>query len=202
MTYKWLNNWLANPKKYLPHAKMPKYDLPSSAVTALAGYLLTFHDPSIDALPDPQGDYEAGSTIYREGQCIVCHVTKEDYAGNPLGGAIGPDLRTLGNKLLTNKKWLVAFFKDPHAFLPYTKMPRYNFSDRQAADLSEFAYTEWINADLSDAEAKEPEPTAATPEQIETGKRLFVELDCAGCHDLTKVDKKQDKLPVSTTQQK
>ncbi len=185
VTRRWLDKWLADPRGYLPHARMPNYHLSPPAISALAGYLMTFRDEAIDSLPDIEGDYDAGANVYREGQCIVCHVTKEDYAGNPLGGTIGPDLRKLGNKVQKNKKWLVAFFKNPHAFVPNTKMPRYHFGDKEAADLAQFAYEEWVDYDLLEAEEKEPEPPAPTPEQIETGRRLFVELDCAGCHDLT-----------------
>jgi len=188
----WLEKWLADPRGYLPHAKMPKYGLRPNEVTALSAYLMTFRDKSIDAMKDVQGDSEAGANVYRESQCIVCHVTKEDYAGNPLGGSIGPDLRKLGNKVQENKKWLVAFFKNPHAFLPYTKMPRFHFSDQKAADLAAFADEEWVDLDLADAEEAAPQLPASTPEQIEVGKRLFVELDCAGCHQLTNNDRRPD----------
>jgi cytochrome c2/Tfp pilus assembly protein PilV len=192
VTRRWLEKWLANPKGYLPHAKMPNFNPRASEVAALAGYLLTFRDPAIDNMVVPKGNYDAGANLYREGQCIVCHVTMEDYAGNPLGGSVGPDVRKLGNKLNANRKWLVAFLKNPHALVPQTKMPRYNFTDQQAADLADYAYTEWVDADLADAEKKLPEPPATTPEQIAAGKRLFSELDCTGCHDLTASDKRPD----------
>jgi cytochrome c2 len=104
---KWLEGWLANPKSYLPAAKMPRYVLNSDAVQALSAYLMTFRDPAIDSLPEPAGDPDAGKTIYREAQCIVCHITKEDARGNPVGGTIGLDLRKIGNKV--NERWLAEF---------------------------------------------------------------------------------------------
>ncbi len=185
---KWLNKWLTNPKGYLSAAKMPHYHLNAVEVNALAGYLMTFRDKSIDAQPEPDGDYDAGGNVYREGQCIVCHVTKVDYADKPIGGAIGPDLRKIGNK--ANPRWLVAFYQNPHAFVPQTKMPRYNVSPKQAADLAQFAAEDWTDYDLLDAEEKEPDAPPATPAQIAAGKRLYVELDCAGCHDLHENDRK------------
>jgi cbb3-type cytochrome oxidase cytochrome c subunit len=185
---KWLEGWLTNPKSYLSAAKMPRYELTSEAVQALSAYLMTFRDPGIDSSPEPEGDHDAGNTIYREAQCIVCHVTKEDVQGKPVGGTIGPDLRKIGNKV--NERWLAEFLKNPHAFQPNTKMPRYNFSGKDAADLAQFAMEDWVDLDLQDRQAKEPESLPDSPARIRQGKLLFKELGCAGCHDLTREDTK------------
>lgn len=185
---KWLNKWLTDSKDYLPHGKMPHYGLTPYAANALAAYLMTFRDTSIDELRRQEGDYDEGATVYREAQCIVCHVTKLDYADNPVGGTIGPDLRKLGNKV--NQRWLMAFFKNPHAFLPNTKMPRYHFRDREVLNLSQFAIEEWVDFDLLDAEEAQPQPPADEPELIQQGQRLYVELDCGNCHELRGVKTK------------
>ncbi len=185
---KWLDKWLANPKDYLPKGSMPDFSLNPGAVTALASYLMTFRNETIDNLPAPEGDYDVGATIYRESQCIVCHVTKLDHADNPVGGQIGPNLLKIGNKV--NQRWLVSFLKNPHSFLPNTKMPAFHFSDRETLDLSQYAMEEWVDYDLLDTEEKEPEPPKGTAEQIQQGKRLFAELGCAGCHDLGKTKAK------------
>jgi mono/diheme cytochrome c family protein len=139
-------------------------------------------------MPEPNGDSDAGITIFREAQCIVCHVTKEDHQGNPVGGTIGQDLRKLGNKV--NPRWLVAFLKNPHAFEPQTKMPRYQFTDKQAADLAQFAMDEWVNLDQQDEEAKEPRPLTDSSARVRQGQLLFKELGCAACHELTSQDMK------------
>ncbi len=184
----WLDGWLANPRSYLPHARMPRYDLVPEAVQALSAYLMTFHDPAIDALAEPAGDHDAGNAIYREAQCIVCHVTKEDVRGNPVGGTIGPDLRKIGNKV--GERWLVSFLQNPHAFQPNTKMPHYNFNEQQAADLVAFIMEDWVDLDLKDKEAEQPKPPADTPLRVRQGEALFQELGCAGCHDLGPNNKK------------
>ena len=181
---KWLNKWLVNPKNYLPKGTMPVFGLGPRAADALAAYLTTFREKTIDAMPKAEGNHDAGATIYRESQCIVCHITKSDYAGNPVGGTIGPDLRKLGNKV--KKRWLVAFLQNPHAFYPNTKMPRFHFSGKEALDLAEFAMEDWVDMDLQDKEEKEPAPPPDTPQTIEQGKLLYAELGCAGCHELTK----------------
>jgi cytochrome c2 len=183
---KWLVQWLSNPTSYLPHARMPDYGLKAEAVEALAAFLMTFRDPEIDSMPEPVGDNEAGTTVYRESQCIVCHVTKEDAQGEPIGGTIGQDLRKLATKV--NPRWLSAFLRDPHAFEPNTKMPHYPFSEKNRADLVQFAMDEWAGGEQADADATESPETADTPERVQRGKRLFNELGCAGCHDLSADD--------------
>ena len=140
----------------------------AQAADALAAYLMTFHDTTIDGLVEPKGDHDAGAAIFRQSQCITCHVTREDARGNPVGGTIGPDLRKLGNKV--SKCWLIAFFKDPHAFYPHTKMPRFHFSDQEAVDLAQYAIEEWVDMDLAEAEKKEPAAPPDSREVIEQGK--------------------------------
>ncbi|MFV1965535.1 MAG: cytochrome c family protein [Pirellulaceae bacterium] len=183
---KWLIQWLTDPEQYLPKAKMPNFGLSPGEVNALAAYLMTFRNAEIDNLKEVEGDSEAGAALYRESQCIVCHVTKLDYADNPVGGEIGPSLLRIGNKV--TPPWLVTFLRDPHAFLPNAKMPGYHFSDQEARNLSQYVIEEWTDYDLADAEEAEPDPPPATPDQIEMGKKLFAALDCTGCHDLTPQD--------------
>ncbi len=185
---KWLVQWLRDPKNYLPKAKMPQYGVSADAVEALADYLLTFRDPAIDSMPPPAGESAAGAALYRESQCIVCHVTKEDAQGNPVGGSIGQDLRRLAEKV--NPRWLSAFLGNPHSFEPETKMPHYRFSERQRADLVQFAMEEWGGSDQKGADAKQPQPAAESLNRAGRGKTLFRELGCAGCHDLTRDDVK------------
>jgi mono/diheme cytochrome c family protein len=179
----WLNKWLMNPKDYLPKAKMPDFHLRASEANALAAYLMTFKDKAIDELPEPKGDHDAGADIFRQSQCIICHVTREDSQGNGVGGVIGPDLRKVGNKV--NNRWLYTFLKNPHAFYPHTKMPRFHFSDQTAMDVTQYAVEEWTDVDLAEAEKKEPAQPPDNPDLLRQGKELFVELNCAGCHDLT-----------------
>ena len=180
---KWLTKWLINPKDYLPRAKMPHFHLTPPEANALAAYLMTFRDKAIDDLADAKGDHDAGANTFRESQCAACHVTREDSQGNGVGGIIGPDLRRVGNKV--NKRWLQTFLRNPHAFYPHTKMPRFHFSDQAAVDLAQYAMEEWNDVEWEEAEKKEPAPPPSTPELIAQGEALFAELNCAGCHDLT-----------------
>lgn len=195
VTRNWLRDWLTNPRDFLPQAKMPHYELTPGAVDGLSAYLMTFRNPAIDDMPDPEGDFDAGETIYRQAQCIVCHVTKLDYADNPIGGDIGPSLLKVGNKI--NQRWLVAFLEDPHSFLPHTKMPGYRFSAQEAENLAQFAIEEWVDYDLLDAQEAEPEPPPATPEEVHEGALLYTELGCAGCHELNGVVTKPDATDLT-----
>jgi mono/diheme cytochrome c family protein len=182
VTRKWLNKWLINPKDYLPKGKMPQFHFRPQASNALAEYLMTFKGKTIDALADAGGDHDTGATIFRQLQCITCHVTREDSQGNPVGGTLGPDLRKLGNKV--NKRWLITFLKDPHSFYPHTQMPQFHFTEQEVLDLAAFAIEEWVDFDLLDAEKQEPNPPPDSPELTKQGKLLYEESNCAGCHDL------------------
>jgi mono/diheme cytochrome c family protein len=186
---KWLNKWMINTRDYLPKGKMPQFHLRPPAANTLAAYLATFKNKEIDSAPEPKGDHDAGASIFRRLQCITCHVTREDSRGNPVGGTIGPDLRKEGNKV--NKRWLAAFLKDPQAFYPHTKMPRYYLSDKEVADLTQYAIEEWVDFDLEDAEKKEPPIPPDSKELVEQGKSLYAELSCAGCHDLPGQESRQ-----------
>jgi mono/diheme cytochrome c family protein len=185
----WLKKWLINPKGYLPKGQMPQFGLRPQAANALADYLATLRDDKIDKSPEPKGDHDAGEAIFRRLQCITCHVTKEDSRGNPVGGAIGPDLRKVGSKV--NKRWLKVFFQDPHAFYPHTKMPRFNFTDQEAADLAAYAAEEWVDFDQPKAEKNEPKISPDSDSLVKQGKNLFAELNCSGCHDLSEQKTKQ-----------
>ncbi|MGA2033508.1 MAG: c-type cytochrome [Thermoguttaceae bacterium] len=180
---KWLDQWLINPKNYLPKGQMPQFHLRPKAADALAAYLVTFKDDkTIDRAPEPKGDHDAGAVIFRRLQCITCHVTREDTRGNPVGGTIGPDLRKVGSKV--NKRWLAAFLRDPHAFYPHTKMPRFYLSEKEVTDLTQYAVEEWVDYE-QDAEKKQPATSPDEPALVEQGKNLYAELACSGCHDLT-----------------
>jgi len=168
---RWLENWLADPRKVLPRATMPDFHLRPVEVRALSAYLMTFHDKSIDSQPKPKGDYDAGALVYKESQCIVCHVTKDDYAGKPVGGTIGPDMRKIGNKV--NARWLTVFLNNPHSFVPHTKMPRYHFSDKDIRNLVSYALEEWVDFDQADAEKELPALPPTTQNQIQTGRFLL-----------------------------
>jgi len=64
-------------------------------------------------------------------------------------------------------------------------MPRFNFTDKKALDLSQFAIEEWVDLDLADADDAAPPIPADPPKRIKRGQLLFDELGCAGCHALT-----------------
>jgi cbb3-type cytochrome oxidase cytochrome c subunit len=78
-----------------------------------------------------------------------------------------------------NPDWLVAWLRNPQAFLPKSKMPRYEWSDQ---DL--YVVTRYINTKLTDADLLSGVPKLATPtpEQIRLGRRLFLKKGCGSCH--------------------
>ena len=116
---KWLNKWLINPKNYLPKGQMPQFHLRPQAANALAAYLATFQDKSIEAVPEPQGDHDAGAAIFRQSQCITCHVTREDAGGTP---SAAPSVPTCGR--WATRSTSVGWWPSSRTRTPFIRTPR------------------------------------------------------------------------------
>jgi len=59
--------------------------------------------------------------------CISCHTV--DGKGN----CSAPELGKVASR--ASRGWLIAFVRDPHAFHPQTRMPKYSFSDTDVRDV-------------------------------------------------------------------
>ena len=66
---------------------------------------------------------------FRQMFCSTCHSLAVTRGGETklVGGDIGPELTKVGTKVKPD--WLVAWLRDPQAYLPHSKMPRYGWSD-------------------------------------------------------------------------
>ncbi len=185
VTRAWLSRWLTRPDSVLPAPKMPDYGLRSGEVEAIAAYLMQQRSPMVDSAPAvPEGDYDRGSLIYKQFQCIDCHVTRFSRNGKPVGGSIGPALVHVATK--TNRKWLFAWLRETHRMQPRTLMPHFKLSDQQAADLVEYICEEWYDPDIEDEVLDEPEPAPGEQkkELAAVGMALFANYGCSGCHGI------------------
>jgi mono/diheme cytochrome c family protein len=107
-----------------------------------------------------------------------------------IGGDIGPELTKVGSKV--DPDWLVAWLRDPQGYLPHAQMPRYQWSDE---DL--YKVTHYITARLTDSDllTNVPKLESVKPEEVQLGRRLFLEKGCAGCHALQGVTAQKDFGP-------
>lgn len=173
----WLRGWLENPKAVDPNATMPNFHLSADDIRALSHYLFSQPVPdglarSIEAASrEPAGDPAAGKRIFSESRCITCHTL--DGKGN----GSGPELSKIASA--ATRGWLIAFLRDPHAFNPRTRMPRYNFSESDVRDI--VAYFE---EELRDFEAPEEilQPLRVNQTLAEKGAILFRNAGCGSCH--------------------
>jgi mono/diheme cytochrome c family protein len=172
----WLRAWLKDPKSLRPGTWMPGFHLADDEIEDLTAYLWV--QPPLSKLSDeggaepPPGDFDRGKTLFRESRCISCHTVE----GRGNGSA--PELSGVGSKV--NRKWLIAFLADPHAFQPATAMPRYHFSRQDLLDVSQY-----MVEDLTDPAAPAPGGSYhPAVRSVESGEALYRKYGCGGCHDL------------------
>lgn len=173
----WLLRWILDPKAYLPKTKMPNFRFSEEQARAIRAYLL-----SPLARPGDAGRsggvavrdeklVEEGRLLFGMSRCVSCH------ALNGVGGTLGPDLGRISLKV--RPAWLRAWLRNPRAYQPNTKMPRYRFTERQLTAL--VAYLGALGRD--EARPQDDELPRFTDEEIRKGTKLMEEYGCLGCHD-------------------
>lgn len=176
----WLRAWLEAPRSLRPDTWMPDFHLAGDEVEALVAFLWV--QPPRVALDEvnrdrgqgapPPGDYDRGRKLFRESRCISCHTVEGR------GGGSAPELAGIASK--TNRRWLLAFLADPHAFQPRTEMPRYAFTREDLSDL-----VEYITADFTDPAAPPPGEAYRPPlKLVEAGEAVYRKYGCGACHRL------------------
>lgn len=86
---------------------------------------------------------------------------------------VGPNLKDVRLKL--RKEWIPVWLKDPQAFRPGTKMPRFRLADEEIHALAAFIWQAgWDGPKLE----SQPRGDAAR------GKELFETRGCLGCHSI------------------
>ena len=200
----WIYKWLKEPRTVTDGSgnttvngydsadsppRMPQFHLTEQELRALSAYLSTqrakpiepYHfDPRVVSALGKQPDLaDQGEVRFRQMFCSTCHSLAVTRAGETklIGGDIGPELTKVGSKV--NADWLVAWLRDPQAYLPHSKMPRYQWSDEDLYKVTQYITTRLTDSDLL---ADVPQLGAPTAEEIQLGRRLFVDKGCASCH--------------------
>ena len=216
VTREWLYKWLKEPRTILDDSgnslvngveteeepRMPKFRLNEPELRGLSAYLSSLRsqpvapykfDPRVVAAWEKKPDLvDEGEVRFRQMFCTTCHALAVTRAGETklIGGDIGPELTKVGSKV--NPDWLVAWLRDPQAYLPHAQMPRYQWSDE---DL--YKVTHYITARLTDSDllTNVPKLESVKTEEVQLGRRLFLEKGCAGCHALQGVTAQKDFGP-------
>jgi mono/diheme cytochrome c family protein len=168
---------------------MPNYHLSDDSARDISAFII---DQSISTKPPLQrtevdADRAAGTSLYGQSFCSSCHAM-QNAAGSLVGGELGPELTGVGGK--ANPQWLLEWINNPHQYHPETRMPHYRFGAKQAAMLAG-----WLQAKTEDDFVANVHLAAATPAQIEHGKRLVAENGCANCHEIGGMRKPENFAP-------
>jgi mono/diheme cytochrome c family protein len=173
----WVRRWLAGPKAVDPNATMPNFLLADRDIESITHFLFDAEIPAAlraritAAGQEPAGDPANGKKLFSESRCISCHTVEGK------GNGSAPELSRIASSV--TRAWLLAFVRDPQAFNPKTRMPRYHFSDTETRDL--VAYME---DELRDFDAPKDllEPVRVNQTLAANGRILFRQAGCFACH--------------------
>ncbi len=173
----WLRLWLKNPQTVDPNTTMPNFDLSDEEIDELSHALFARTPPATLAAAiasadrEPPGDPASGRKIFAEARCISCHTVEGK------GHATAPELSKVATS--ATRGWLLAFVRDPHAFNPLTRMPRYAFSDSEARDV-----VAYLEDELRDFDAPKDilEPLRVNLTLAEKGEKTFRARGCFARH--------------------
>ena len=216
VTREWIYKWLKEPRTVLDkdgnvtvngyetgeEPRMPKFRLTEDELLNLSAFLggqkaqpptLYTISPAVVARWSKNPELTSqGELRFRQMFCSTCHSLAVTRAGETklIGGDIGPELTKVGSKV--NPAWLVAWLRDPESYLPHTSMPRYGWSDEDLYKVTQYIETKLVDPDLL---ASVPKLDSPTEEQIQSGRRLFLEKGCASCHAIAGVNPQKDFGP-------
>jgi mono/diheme cytochrome c family protein len=212
----WIYKWLKEPRTTVDkdgnvtvngyeteeEPRMPKFRLTETELKALTAYLAAQHprpiapykfDARVVATWSKKPDLvDQGELRFRQMFCSTCHSLAVTRGGETklIGGEIGPELTKVGSKV--NPDWLVAWLKNPQGYLAHSKMPRYEWSDEDLYKVTHYITTKLTDSDLL---SSVPPLDPATQEEIQVGRRLFLERGCASCHVIEGLNPQKDFGP-------
>ena len=128
----------------------------------------------------PGGDkINKARMLFIENGCNGCHVTK-GFENLP---KVGPDLRRISSKV--TKDWAFKWIKNPKAFRPTTRMPKYflnsNNSDPEDVARNEVEIRSMVEYLFAKSDQLEYQPVTVSGNAA-NGQTLVKEIGCVGCH--------------------
>ena len=111
------------------------------------------------------------SEIVQQKSCNICHTIGKS------GGTVGPILNQISNR--RSPEWLRKWLKNPNNVKPGTKMPNFQFSDKEIETI--IGYFKDMKRDIVGTEI-----LARNSNLMDAGKELFQSYDCLACHRIGK----------------
>jgi cbb3-type cytochrome oxidase cytochrome c subunit len=221
VTREWIYKWLKDPRTITDSdgnvkvngvdtagsdLRMPKFRLSEAELRALSAYVGSLQGQPLEAgqidtrtvgawekKPDI---VDQGELRFRQMFCTTCHSLAVTRGGETklIGGDIGPELTKVASKV--KPEWLVAWLRNPQAYLKHSQMPQYRWSDE---DL--YKVTRYIQAKLSDSSLLSDVPALGVPaaQEVEQGQRMFVQKGCPSCHVIRGLPSQNDFGPDLST---
>ena len=206
----WIYKWLKDPRTLTDadgnvtvngiatDPRMPKFQLSDLELRALSAYLSAQRTKRPEAMRistviAKTGDAaDQGKMRFNQMFCVTCHAIAVERGGETklIGGDIGPELTKVGSKV--KPEWLVAWLRDPEGYLEHTKMPRYQWSDKDLYQVTQYILSKLTDPDLL---KNMPDLGPATDSETQLGRQLFVEKGCAECHVIHGVKAKPEFGP-------
>jgi mono/diheme cytochrome c family protein len=195
-------NVLANGYESEEEPRMPRFRLNDADIRDLSYFLSAQKSQPIEpykfdarvvAAWEKKTEIEdQGQISFKEMFCSTCHSLAVVRAGETqlIGGDIGPELTKVASKI--NSDWLIYWLRNPQAYLSHSLMPRYGWSDE---DL--YKVTRYISNRLTDPDLLKDVPKLKTAQSShsQSGKKLFQEKGCSGCHVIAGIKMQQDFGP-------
>jgi hypothetical protein len=129
-----------------------------------------------------------GQTLFSQRGCNLCHTvgnlrlgkTEQEIAAVGLGARLAPNLRFARERM--DRDVLVAWIRDPHAFLPTTPMPNLAITGADAARLADFIL--FVDPRLEPAVAPDMRLPPAVNREVsfEEVKERVLGRVCVHCH--------------------
>jgi mono/diheme cytochrome c family protein len=123
----WLRRFLREPSTLRPwlSVRMPTFSLSDDDIDTIRGYFVEIAPATERPAPRGAGATAAAGTgkeLFELLECQQCHVRESIPADQPTAN-LGPDLRLAHERLQPD--WILAWLRNPSAFLPGTRMPEY-----------------------------------------------------------------------------
>ena len=190
----WLRRWLRAPQGYDSKTRMPRYRYDDKQLALLTAYLLTKKDDdflaNVHLAPSNAESVARGKKLTSDYGCAACHRIN----GIPPLEGFAPDLSRIGSKPLfqvgflrdmpeTLPDYIFRKIRDPRAFGPALKMPRFTLADNQVEALTTALLAQTDRAVSMPPELVRSIPHAKYHPGGDAG-RLMEDLRCQSCHTI------------------
>jgi len=186
---RWVIEYLLAPRDLRPRLTpdMPRLGLDRSQAADIAAYLGGHAEPGAES--DVTGNAQRGRELMEQKGCASCHafsgvpsfaVSETPPAGSDAARAatLAPDLRFTRDRFRPGS--LLAFLLDPKAVKPDTRMPNFDLSQAQAADIA--AYLRRAPLRIASAAPYVRLPPLARRVSFEEANRQVFSRTCHHCH--------------------